>query len=189
MTIATDRHYTAEEFLALPLDGVWELIDGVPVEKKMGNRSNKVALRLAVLMTARLEDRGVGVVLTECWLRCWPASPERVRRPDVAFFATPQLPAGELPDILRIPPTLAVEAISPGNSVDEIEEKIAEYFDAGVPLVWILFPKTRSMRAHRSDGTIRHYRETNTFADEPLLPGLTFRVAELFALPGQPQAS
>jgi Uma2 family endonuclease len=181
MTIATDRRYTAEEFLALPLDGVWELIDGVPVEKKMGNRSNKVALRLAVMMTAQLEERGHGIVITECWLRCWPADPDRVRRPDVAFLASHLLPPGELPDILSVAPTLAVESVSPSNSADEIEEKTREYFDAGVPLVWVLYPKQQTVRAHKPDGTTRLYRGEETFAGEPLLPGLTFRISDLFA--------
>ena len=198
MTIATDRRYTVEEFVRLPLDGVWELIDGVPVEKdpieprtgkpQMGNPANIVSGNAYFLLRTQLQNLGHGLVVPECWIRGFGDDRSDVRRPDVAFFAAGTLPAGPMPEVSVVMPTLAIESISPGNSADEIERKVDEYLAAGVRLVWLAFPGLRALRIHRADETMRRYREADTFADEPLLPGLTFRVAELFALPGKTQS-
>jgi Uma2 family endonuclease len=37
-------------------------------------------------------------------------------------------------------PNLAVEVVSRSDSVDSIIDKVAEYFHAGVELVWVMFP-------------------------------------------------
>lgn len=182
MTIATERRYTIEEFIRLPLDGVWELVDGEPVEKKMGNYANQIALQVASQLLEQLQKKRRGTVVAECWMR---VASGVLRRPDVAFIGVDLAPIGPLPDVLDFAPTLAVEVVSPGNTVDEIEDKIREYFATGVPLVWIVLPKQRALRMHGADGSVRQFEAADTVSDEPLLPGLTFKVAELFALPGQ----
>jgi Uma2 family endonuclease len=55
------------------------------------------------------------------------------RSPDIAFFAKERLQGlEELPTVfLEGGPDLVVEILSPGNTVAEIEDKIAEYFANG----------------------------------------------------------
>ena len=65
-----------------------------------------------------------------------PPRPGLVRRPDVSFVKKGRLPGDVAPKgWVKIPPDLAVEVVSPNDSVEElIEEKLADYRKAGVPL-------------------------------------------------------
>jgi hypothetical protein len=56
-----------------------------------------------------------------------------------------------------------------------LEIKIAEYLDAGVPLVWIVTPGPRTIRAYRADGTTRLFRAGDVIENELGLPGVPAR--------------
>ena len=47
-------------------------------------------------------------------------------------------------------PDLVVEVYSPGNRRGKILEKVAEYLGAGIPLVWVVYPKSRTVAMYRS---------------------------------------
>ena len=58
----------------------------------------------------------------------------QVRMPDVAFTSWERLPGKVVPDIAipDLAPDLAVEVLSDGNTVREMERKLTDYFLAGV---------------------------------------------------------
>jgi Uma2 family endonuclease len=58
----------------------------------------------------------------------------------------------ELPadPIFSVVPDLAVEILSPSNTVREMERKLREYFTAGTRLVWIVDPATSTARVYTS---------------------------------------
>ncbi|MGF1492571.1 MAG: Uma2 family endonuclease [Microcoleaceae cyanobacterium] len=64
------------------------------------------------------------------------------RSPDISFFAKERLQGmTELPTgFLEGAPDLAVEILSPGNTVEEIDERITDYFENGTRLVWVISP-------------------------------------------------
>ena len=39
-----------------------------------------------------------------------------------------------------IPPDLAVEVVSPNDTVYDLDEKLEDYRAAGIPLVWVVYP-------------------------------------------------
>ena len=39
---------------------------------------------------------------------------------------------------IKIPPDLAVEVVSPNDSSDQLEEKLADYEKVGIPLIWVI---------------------------------------------------
>lgn len=47
-------------------------------------------------------------------------------------------------------PDLAVEVRSQSNTPQEMQQKLRDYFKAGVRLVWSIDPQTRSARSHTS---------------------------------------
>ncbi len=57
-----------------------------------------------------------------------------------------ELPSG----FLEGAPDLAVEVLSPGNTVEEIDAKIAEYFENGTRLVWVISPTQHYILVYRS---------------------------------------
>jgi Uma2 family endonuclease len=79
------------------------------------------------------------------------------------------------------PPLLAVEIRSPSDRDDDVETKVDEYLAAGVPLVWVISPRRRTVTVIRPDAEPELFSESEEMSGEPHLPGLRFKVAELFA--------
>ena len=118
---------------------------------------------------------------SEGMYQCFPAHPKRVRKPDISFVRQDRLPDGRVPaGICRFRPDLAVEVVSPNDTYDEVEEKLADYFDAGVPLIWVVTPKTRTVLVYQADGTARRLRDTDELTADPIIAGVRIRIADLF---------
>ena len=54
---------------------------------------------------------------------------------------------------------------------------------AGVRLVWVIDPRTDSIRVHRLDGTVRDLGQGDELDGENVAPGFLCPVRELFAPP------
>jgi Uma2 family endonuclease len=107
--------------------------------------------------------------------------PDTVRGADVAFISYARLPLGSEPaGFLDRPPEFVVEV--PGDAVSwkAMEEKIEEYHRFGVDLVWVVDPRTLSLRVYRRGITPALHRDTDLVAADPALPRFTVRVSDLF---------
>ena len=94
-----------------------------------------------------------------------------VRRPDVSFVKRGRLPGDVSPDgWIKIPPDLAVEVVSPNDVVEELEAKLEDYQKAGIPLVWVIYPKRRKARVFRLDGTEVVLSEDDELSGEDIIP-------------------
>jgi Uma2 family endonuclease len=177
---------TPEELLAMP-DGVdFELVDGRLVERHMGMESSEIAMRIAILigMFVRQNHRG-HVFGPDASYRCFPANPGKVRRPDVSFIAPGRLPFERAPrGHCLIAPDLAVEVLSPGDHAYDVGEKIAEYLAAGVKLIWVVHPATRTVEVRRpatsAAGRISELTADDAITGEDVLEGFACKVKEFF---------
>ena len=188
MTLAASKKFTPEELDRLP-DGVnYELVDGNLVERHMGSESSSVAAAIVYLLLTFVRPRRLGhVFTTDCGYQCFPDDPDKLRRPDVSFVASGRLPGDRPPPgYIRIAADLAVEVLSPGDLATEIEEKVGEYLAAGVKLIWIVSPNTRTVRIHRPAGSklgsAGQLSEADTITGEDVLPGFECKVEELFQI-------
>lgn len=77
-------------------------------------------------------------------------------------------------------PTLAVEILSPNDTIEEIHEKITVYQSAGVPLVWVVHPYDRTVTVYRRDAELELFNVRQELSGEPHLPGFRVSVAQLF---------
>src|SRR5690349_20701810 len=59
--------------------------------------------------------------------------------PDVAWWSNAQLPGGAEGPV-QIPPTLAVEILSPDDRYMDVVDKVSIYINAGVKVVWVIDP-------------------------------------------------
>lgn len=78
-----------------------------------------------------------------------------------------------------VPPELVVEIISPGQSFGALTEKATDYLKAGVDRVWVVDRQSVSLTSFTPDAlpwTLKGEEPTH----DPLLPGLSFPVADLF---------
>ncbi|RIH88922.1 putative restriction endonuclease [Calidithermus terrae] len=108
--------------------------------------------------------------------------PDRVRGPDIWFVQRERVPKEGVPQgFWEIAPDLAVEVVAPTATVDEIKERLEDYFAAGTRLVWLVYPRFRQVEAYSPEGSMKTFREGDTLEAPLVLPGFGCRVAELFS--------
>ncbi|HET6247319.1 MAG TPA: Uma2 family endonuclease [Tepidisphaeraceae bacterium] len=177
--IAAHTQYTPDDVLRLEDEGLFELVDGKLVEKPMSSLANKTAGIVTIQLGVFLQKSGGGDLLPEQTFQCFPHDRDLIRRPDVAFISAAR--SAGVPDEGHVPiaPDIAIEVVSPNDTIYELDEKLADYRMAGVKAVWVLNPNSRVLRIHRLDHTFAELQETDTLSDESILPGFSILVRDL----------
>lgn len=160
---------------------ICELVDGTLVEKAVGLRESMLAGALLAILRAFVIPRNLGIVTGEAGMMRLMAG--LVRSPDVAFVSWNRIPGRCIPtqSVPHLAPDLAVEVLSKSNTVKEMERKRGEYFQAGVTLVWIVDPDTRTVAVYTSPDIFTTLHELDTLDGGLVLPGFSLPLAELFA--------
>jgi Uma2 family endonuclease len=150
------------------------------VEKAVGFQESWLASFLIYTLLSFVRPRDLGIVTGEAGLIRF--APGLVRIPDVAFIAWDRLPGRRLPAdaIPEIMPNLVIEVLSPGNTSGELARKCREYFDAGVQLVWLVDPRTRSVDVYTALDHMTRLSAMETLDGGRVLPGFTLSLQELF---------
>jgi Uma2 family endonuclease len=160
---------------------LYELIHGELVEKIVSAEANLIAGHIVT----RLNNTYSGwraYVFPEQPTYCFP-DPKHGRRPDVCLVWRERLPEGVTDEEIYVVPDLVVEVVSPSNIYSDIRERVNEFLEAGVPLVWIVEPAFRSIVIYRKDGSVGWFREADVLSNEPALPDFSVRVGDLFPPP------
>jgi Uma2 family endonuclease len=162
-------------------DRLYELVDGVLVEKAMGIQESFLAVLIARLLGEYADRHDRGFVLGSDGMA--RLAPGLVRIPDVSFISWGRVPNRRIPRValLGFAPDLAVEVLSPSNTRQEMARKLHDYFAAGVLLVWYVDPVARTVEAFTgvTQSTLIH--EGETLKGEPVLPGFALPLRDLFA--------
>ncbi len=190
MSVALEKSViTPEQLLAMPDGKDFELVDGELQERAMSSLSSCVAIRLVIRLGTHVEVEQLGWVFdSENGYQCFVDSPRTVRKPDISFVRADRLSVEAIGDgWLQLVPDLVVEIISPNDLMYEVEEKIEKYRAAGVPLIWVVIPPTRSVRIIRGDGSSALVRAGDELSGEAVVPGFRCQVADLF--PPRPTAT
>ena len=187
-TIAPSPLLTTADLLAMPDDGKerW-LIRGKLWEKPMTKRNRFHAFieaRIGHLIALWLDDQPSpkGAVYSGevgCILKQDPSTTVGI---DVAYFSA-EVVDRQSNDTTLIDgvPILAVEVLSPNDTVDEIDEKVDAYLTAGVALIWVVNPHPRTVQVFRPDADPVLFNASQEISAEPHLPGFQVAVARLFA--------
>jgi Uma2 family endonuclease len=158
-----------------------ELVDGVLVEKGMGYGESLLAGALIEILRRFVRPRKLGLVSApDGMLRLFPGL---VRIPDVAFASWDRFPDRKVPKVPvpTVVPDLIVEVLSVSNTLAEMDRKRAEYFDAGVRLIWEIDPVSRSVSVYTPGGTVNVLDASQTLEGGDVLPGFALVLSELFA--------
>ncbi len=174
---------TADELLRMPDDGKrYELIEGELIElAPAGGRHSNIGLRIAALLFQHVDKSNLGDMFgADCgfFLR---HDPDTVRAPDAAFIASERIPPGGIPvGYLDTIPDLAVEVVSPNDRAGQVQDKIEQWIEHGVKLVWLVHPERRSITVYRSLSEILVLHEGDTLTGDPVLPDFSCSVSEIF---------
>lgn len=181
--MVTARQITVEEFETLPLDGMWELIDGELVAvAPASDEPSSTGMTIGFLLVQHVRPAGLGRVYgADGGFVLFPDR-DTVLVPDAAFVTADRAPRGaarrKLP---RLAPDLAVEVLSPSDRMADALAKVAVYLDAGVRVVWLVNPPTETVTVFKSDAAPVTLHAGETLDGGDVLPGFTVPVAEIFA--------
>jgi Uma2 family endonuclease len=160
---------------------LFELVDGVLVEKAMGFRESVLAIAIASALSAFVRRSNLGFVSgADGMMRLFP---NNVRISDVAYVSWHRIPGGRIPTapIPELAPDLAVEVLSKSNTAAEMKRKRREYFAAGTSLVWVVDPDARSVTVYTSEEEAIVLDENAQLTAAELLPGFSLSIGELFS--------
>ncbi len=176
---ATERDVLVAKRSANPL--ICELVDGILVEKAMGTTEALLAGWILYRFWQYVETNDIGVAVgADGLVRLWRGL---VRAPDAAFYLWKNIPGGDFPDdpIATLTPDLAVEVLSRGNTMEELQRKLREYFKAGTQLAWLVNHKKRIVEVYTSPNSKTVLRINQTLDGGAVLPGLKISLKQLFA--------
>ncbi|MDG2615010.1 Uma2 family endonuclease [Thermoleptolyngbya sichuanensis XZ-Cy5] len=168
--------------MALPQDGHrYELVNGELID--MGNSGmeyGEIGSFLGGSLSLYVRTHKLGRVCDSS--TAFAMNNGNRRSPDVSFVAKDRLQG-----LRRLPkgffqgaPDLAVEVLSPSNTVEEIHEKIVEYFENETRLVWVIHPDEQYVLVYHSPSPDRLLRLQDSLEGESVVPGFSLAVAEPF---------
>jgi Uma2 family endonuclease len=174
------RTITDEELLQLPKDGnKYEVVDGeLVVMSPAGMRHEGIVMEVGATLRGFVNQHRLGRVFAPDLLYVRPSGNKR--GPDVSFIAAHRL--AELPPDTVFPafaPDLAVEVLSPSDRPRRVLDKVGEYLEAGVRLVWVIDPVKRQAAVYRTATEVRYVDAGGVLDGEDVLPGFRCPLADL----------
>lgn len=164
------------------LPDLYEIVNGEVREKIMSLLSTEIASAIDQMLGAHVRTHRLGKVFCEAIFR-FDVDADLQRRPDVAFVSNRQLPWDRpapntaAPDII---PELVVEVVSPSNTFNDVQDKIDEYFTAGVRRVWVVMPAQQRVAIYTSPTEDRILTRNDTLEDSELFPGFKLPLSSIF---------
>jgi Uma2 family endonuclease len=178
---------TADDVLDLPPpDGAigWELVDGRPVPVMPASPIHgELIVEVAYRLRRYVGDAAIpGRIWSDAgFVLGLRRDPERMRGPDVAYLGSDRTEAIDPERLFRGVPDLAVEIDLSSGRKPGGQQRVVDYLEAGVRLVWVIDPRSRTAVAYRPDGTARLVRAEGVLEGEDVIPGFRLPLPELFA--------
>jgi Uma2 family endonuclease len=145
-----------------------------------------IQTRLTVLLSHYLDAHSLGIITgTSCSVLPIPGSREDVLCPDLSYVLPERKAAmPQRGSYLAGAPDLVIEIASPNDTRPELAAKTAIYLQAGVRLMWIVWPKTQAIDVWLPSTT--NQPSATLAADDTLdgrdvIPGFQCAVREIFA--------
>ena len=187
VTITRERTnlLTADDLLRLYSEGArGELIRGVFCETmSAGEEHGEIVLNLGIILGGFIKPRRLGrLVGSNTGVRL-ERSPDTVREPDIAFISASKRPLGTRnTGYVEVIPDLVVEVVSPNDRLAEVNDKALMWLNYGVPVVWVVYPDTRTLEVHQPDGYVVTLDEGDALGGGTVLPGFTCPIRDIFDL-------
>jgi Uma2 family endonuclease len=174
---------TADDLWRLPNDGMrHELVKGVlHTMPPAGFEHGVVGINLSTPLDQHVRANRLGIVVAAETGFLIATNPDTVRAPAVGFVRQDRIQATGIPRrYWPGAPDLAVEVVSPSDTVFAVDDKVQEWLTAGARLVWVVNPRQRTVTVHRAGGAPTILTVSDVLDGEQVVPGFSMRVSELF---------
>lgn len=172
------QRMSLEAFLALPEEKpALEFVDGV-VQQKMAAKPVHGAIQsfLVVAINQFARPRRLGIVFSETRFVKDNWSPV----PDVSFYSRDSLTVRRAPDNFVIAPDLAIEILSPGQTVTDLLKKCLDFLERGARVAVVVSPPDETVLILRPGETLVLLKGSSRINLDDVLPGIQLTVEELF---------
>lgn len=171
------------ELLALGAntDNKYELWDGRILAMPPGGlRHGAIIARLLTAVAAHVYERKLGEVFDgQTGFRL---SVDHCFEPDIGFVSRERLKviAPNLDKLFHGAPDLAVEVLSPSDSITKTERKLNLFLVHGARLAWMIDPKNKTVRVYLRPGEFDLLRKDRVLTGNSVLPGFRLSLHGLF---------
>lgn len=161
----------------------WELINGELIEMPPSSELHGgVGGTFHIQLGAYVLSNELGLLYLSETGYVVSENPPTVRKPDISFIRAGRLPANRnRHGLIRIPPDLVVEVISPSDRMADVLTKVGMWLQFGVPLVLLIAPTARTVTVCRSDREPRTLNDDQMLDGEDIVPGFSLPVRAIFA--------
>lgn len=181
--MATTRLMTIEDLADLGDEpGRYDLIRGElirtsPAHTKHGAYASRIVGRLQLYV----DEHDAGEVYTAEAGFILARDPDVLLAPDVAFVRRHRLPPeNEQTGFFELAPDIAVEVVSPSDRLRDVSDKVMEYLEGGVSLVWVVEPGRKLVTTYKPDRTSKILTVDDELDGGDVLPGFRMPVADVF---------
>ena len=181
--MVTTRQATVAELLAIEDDGYqYELVNGeIRRMSPAGGEASMLAGGILARLWLYANERHLGRVFGADGTFVLIENPPTAVAPDVAFVRMERIPpASELPRPLHMAPDLAVEVVSPGDTMPNVAEKVRLYLETGTPLVWVVLPRRQQVMVHQPGHDPLTLGLDDTLDGGEIIAGFSLKVADIF---------
>ena len=173
---------TAEEFFQKYEHQQVELIEGIVKELPMPTlKHGYICSEIAAILREHVKKNDLGRVMSNDSFVKVRRNPDSIRGADVCYISYERLPKGEIPEgLLDVVPDLVIEVRSPSDTWTEMIAKVLDYLSAGVRVIVVLNPPTKSVAVYRPDTEGDIFRREQELVVPDILPGFSVEVRKLF---------
>jgi Uma2 family endonuclease len=177
----SQRALSLEEFLALPEEEpALEYFDGMVTQKVSPKGPHGgVQLELGAIFREIARPRRLGAAFTETRVTFGGQSAV----PDVIYYRWDRIqrgPDGRVVEDFTVPPDLAAEITSPGQSLGELEARCRWYVANGVPIALLIHARRETVTVFRPGVEPRRLSGDDAIEIDDVLPGFRVTVRQLF---------
>ena len=156
-----------------------EIADGkVEIKEMAGAKSGGVAARIIIEVGVYVKANKLGRLYTPDTTF---SMGDNQRMPDVSFVAAKRIPKkGEPLGKWNLAPDLAVEVVSPSDSVKKVRGRLTEFFAADVREVWIVEPEIGLLTVYHEPLKPTSILTKGDNLTSQVLPGFSLQLTEIF---------
>ncbi len=163
--------------LRLELTAKGELIIMPPTGTETGDRDSEINMQLRLWT----KHDGTGVAFSSSTGFTLPNG--AIRSPDASWVLLSRieaLTAEQYRKYAPLCPDFVIELHSPSDSLRAAQEKMREYLENGARLGWLMDPEHKRIYVYRPDTLVRELENPETVSGEPVLPGFTLNLREVW---------